>query len=54
MGENNTSIEEAVRDLEQKHRKRGGGLGDVYQDKCTEGTTTDREREQFGLLLILP
>ena len=39
MGENNTSIEEAVRDLEQKHRKRGGGLGDVYQDKCTEGST---------------
>lgn len=38
-GENNTSIEEAVRDLEQKHRKRGGGLGDVYKDKCTEGST---------------
>ncbi|KAH9660935.1 hypothetical protein KPL70_024347 [Citrus sinensis] len=30
IGENNTNIEEAVRDLEQKHRKRGGGLGDVY------------------------
>ncbi|XP_044509205.1 protein CHROMATIN REMODELING 4-like isoform X2 [Mangifera indica] len=38
-GENNCNIEEAVRDLEQKHRKRGGGLGDVYKDKCTEGST---------------
>ncbi|KAK2634973.1 hypothetical protein Ddye_029765 [Dipteronia dyeriana] len=37
--ENNNNIEEAVRDLEQKHRKRVGGLGDVYKDKCTEGST---------------
>lgn len=38
-GDNSNHIEEAVRDLEQKHRKRGGGLGDVYKDKCTEGST---------------
>ncbi|XP_010529295.1 PREDICTED: protein CHROMATIN REMODELING 4-like isoform X2 [Tarenaya hassleriana] len=25
-------------DLECKNRKKGGGLGDVYQDKCTDGT----------------
>ncbi|XP_010538629.1 PREDICTED: protein CHROMATIN REMODELING 4 [Tarenaya hassleriana] len=25
-------------DLEGKNRKKGGGLGDVYQDKCTDGT----------------
>ncbi|XP_024030153.1 protein CHROMATIN REMODELING 4 isoform X2 [Morus notabilis] len=35
-GENSTK-DEAVVDVEHKHRKRGGGLGDVYQDKCTDG-----------------
>lgn len=35
-GENSTK-DEAVVDTEHKHRKRGGGLGDVYQDKCTDG-----------------
>lgn len=28
--------DEAVADIEHKHRKRTGGLGDVYQDKCTD------------------
>ncbi|KAI4371216.1 hypothetical protein MLD38_019479 [Melastoma candidum] len=27
-----------VLSLEQRNRKRGGGLGDVYQDKCTDGS----------------
>ncbi|XP_050233842.1 protein CHROMATIN REMODELING 4 [Mercurialis annua] len=36
-GESNSSKDEAVADTEQKQRKRGGGLGDVYQDKCTDG-----------------
>ncbi|PON49082.1 histone H3-K9 methyltransferase [Parasponia andersonii] len=34
--ENNSNKDEALADLEHKHRKRGGGLGDVYQDKCTD------------------
>ncbi|KAG9438989.1 hypothetical protein H6P81_019154 [Aristolochia fimbriata] len=25
-------------DPEQRHRRRGGGLGDVYKDKCTDGS----------------
>ncbi|KAL9282361.1 Protein CHROMATIN REMODELING 4 [Arabidopsis thaliana] len=28
---------DVIMDLESKSRKKGGGLGDVYQDKCTEG-----------------
>eukprot|EP00257_Ricinus_communis_P018738 XP_015577536.1 protein CHROMATIN REMODELING 4 [Ricinus communis] len=39
-GENNSSKDEAVIDIEQKQRKRGGGLGDVYKDKCTDGGNT--------------
>lgn len=31
--------EGAVFDLEYKNRKRGGGLGDVYKDKCTDGNS---------------
>ncbi|GLT98846.1 hypothetical protein SLE2022_163230 [Rubroshorea leprosula] len=39
-GENNSSKVEMVMDIEHKHRKRGGGsLGDVYKDKCTDGST---------------
>lgn len=33
---NNSNKEEAVADIEHKHRKRTGGLGDVYKDKCTD------------------
>ncbi|GMN64032.1 hypothetical protein TIFTF001_033108 [Ficus carica] len=33
----NSNKDEAVIDIEHKHRKKGGGLGDVYQDKCTDG-----------------
>ncbi|OVA03206.1 SNF2-related [Macleaya cordata] len=36
--ENSSSKVEAT-ETEQKHRRRTGGLGDVYQDKCTDGTT---------------
>ncbi|OWM87108.1 hypothetical protein CDL15_Pgr027043 [Punica granatum] len=35
--ETDSNIEEAVFDMENKNRKRGGGLGDVYKDKCTDG-----------------
>ncbi|KAI3700239.1 hypothetical protein L2E82_44860 [Cichorium intybus] len=34
-GENNGEI---CVDLEQKNKRRGGGLGDVYQDKCRDGS----------------
>ncbi|KAJ1387321.1 Zinc finger, PHD-type [Sesbania bispinosa] len=32
----NNNKDEAVADIEHKHRKRTGGLGDVYKDKCTD------------------
>ncbi|CAH8289279.1 unnamed protein product [Eruca vesicaria subsp. sativa] len=28
---------DVIMDLESRNRKKGGGLGDVYQDKCTDG-----------------
>ncbi|KAF7842962.1 protein CHROMATIN REMODELING 4 [Senna tora] len=34
--ENNSNKDEIVVDVEHKHRKRTGGLGDVYKDKCTD------------------
>ncbi|XVE67563.1 hypothetical protein DITRI_Ditri08aG0170500 [Diplodiscus trichospermus] len=37
-GEGNVSKEDVLIEKEPKHRKRGGGLGDVYQDKCTDGS----------------
>ncbi|KAG1347443.1 protein CHROMATIN REMODELING 4 [Cocos nucifera] len=37
--EASSSKTDAVADGEHKHRKRAGGLGDVYQDKCTDGCT---------------
>ncbi|XP_022762611.1 protein CHROMATIN REMODELING 4-like isoform X2 [Durio zibethinus] len=37
-GEGNSNKEDALMDIEHKHWKRGGGLGDVYQDKCTHGS----------------
>ncbi|XP_022725940.1 protein CHROMATIN REMODELING 4-like isoform X2 [Durio zibethinus] len=36
-GEGNCN-KDVLTDVEHKHRKRGGGLGDVYQDKCTDGS----------------
>ncbi|XWS40468.1 hypothetical protein CRYUN_Cryun18bG0142500 [Craigia yunnanensis] len=36
-GEGNGNKEDALMEKEHKHRKRGGGLGDVYKDKCTDG-----------------
>ncbi|KAI5385613.1 hypothetical protein KIW84_072282 [Lathyrus oleraceus] len=36
---NNSNKDEAVADIEHKHRKRTGGLGDVYEDKCTESSS---------------
>lgn len=38
-GDNSSSKEEMLVDIEYKRRKRVGGLGDVYQDKCTDGST---------------
>ncbi|XP_039036890.1 protein CHROMATIN REMODELING 4-like isoform X3 [Hibiscus syriacus] len=37
-GEGNNNKEDAVMDIEHKLRKKVGGLGDVYQDKCTDGS----------------
>lgn len=37
IAESNSNKDDAVIDIEQKQRKRGGGLGDVYKDKCTDG-----------------
>ncbi|MBA0717162.1 hypothetical protein Golax_004999 [Gossypium laxum] len=37
-GEGNNNKEDALVDTDHKHRKRVGGLGDVYQDKCTDGS----------------
>ncbi|PIA37691.1 hypothetical protein AQUCO_03000322v1 [Aquilegia coerulea] len=37
--ENSPSKDEASTDTESKQRRRVGGLGDVYQDKCTDGNT---------------
>ncbi|XVE94276.1 hypothetical protein REPUB_Repub01dG0267500 [Reevesia pubescens] len=37
-GEGNSNKEDVLMDIEHKHRKRVGGLGDVYQDKCTDGS----------------
>lgn len=34
--ENSNNKDEAVTDMEHKHRKRTGSLGDVYTDKCTD------------------
>ncbi|KAJ8459011.1 hypothetical protein OPV22_031937 [Ensete ventricosum] len=39
LKEASTSKLDAVVDSEHKHRRRAGGLGDVYKDKCTEGCT---------------
>lgn len=60
-GENNSNKDEAVPDVEHKHKKRIGSLGDVYEDKCTESSNKilwdesailkllDRENLQSGL-----
>ncbi|XP_038691131.1 protein CHROMATIN REMODELING 4-like isoform X2 [Tripterygium wilfordii] len=37
-GESNSKKGEAVTDTELKQKKRVGGLGDVYEDKCADGT----------------
>lgn len=36
--DNDSNMEGAMFEMEPKYRKRGGGLGDVYQDKCTDGS----------------
>ncbi|KAK9267097.1 hypothetical protein L1049_009515 [Liquidambar formosana] len=38
--ENCINKDDATTDIEHKHKRRGGGgLGDVYKDKCTDGST---------------
>ncbi|XP_076919096.1 protein CHROMATIN REMODELING 4-like [Bidens hawaiensis] len=37
-GESNVNKDEGSVDLEHKNKRRVGGLGDVYQDKCTAGS----------------
>lgn len=40
INENSSSNkDETVAEVEHKHRKRTGGLGDVYQDKCTDSSS---------------
>ncbi|CAN1810118.1 Protein CHROMATIN REMODELING 4 [Linum perenne] len=39
LKENQNTKTEVVVDIEQKQKRRGGGLGDVYTDKCTDGGT---------------
>ncbi|GLT54428.1 hypothetical protein SLA2020_276270 [Shorea laevis] len=38
-GENNNNKDERVLDVDNKHRKRAGSLGDVYKDKCTDSSS---------------
>ncbi|KAJ4975665.1 hypothetical protein NE237_000771 [Protea cynaroides] len=38
-GENSSNKDEATTDIEHKHKRRSGGLGDVYKDRCTDGNT---------------
>ncbi|KAL4312476.1 hypothetical protein GQ457_01G045740 [Hibiscus cannabinus] len=37
-GEGNNNKGDALMDIEHKYRKRVGGLGDLYQDKCADGS----------------
>ncbi|XP_074312126.1 protein CHROMATIN REMODELING 4 isoform X2 [Silene latifolia] len=39
ISDNDLSKGETVPDTEQRSKRRTGGLGDVYQDKCTEGSS---------------
>lgn len=52
IGENDTSKDEAVPDTEQRSKRRTGGLGDVYQDKCTEGSSQINWDENAILKLL--
>lgn len=36
--ENNGNKGEAIREIENKHRRKTGSLGDVYKDRCTDGS----------------
>ncbi|KAI7999975.1 Protein CHROMATIN REMODELING 4 [Camellia lanceoleosa] len=38
IGENCGNKDEAVADIEHKHKRRTGGLGDMSKDKCTDGS----------------
>ncbi|XP_042483479.1 protein CHROMATIN REMODELING 4-like [Macadamia integrifolia] len=37
--ENSSNKDETTTDTEHKHKRRSGGLGDVYKDRCTDGST---------------
>ncbi|CAI9090602.1 OLC1v1025414C1 [Oldenlandia corymbosa var. corymbosa] len=36
-GDNNCNKDETIGEMEHKHRRKTGSLGDVYKDKCTDG-----------------
>ncbi|XP_057510712.1 LOW QUALITY PROTEIN: protein CHROMATIN REMODELING 4-like [Actinidia eriantha] len=38
IGDNPSNKDEAVADIEHKHKRRVGGLGDMSKDKCTDGS----------------
>ncbi|XP_043699525.1 protein CHROMATIN REMODELING 4-like isoform X2 [Telopea speciosissima] len=38
-GENSSNKAETTTDTEHKHKRKSGGLGDVYKDRCTDGST---------------
>ncbi|XP_010260565.1 PREDICTED: protein CHROMATIN REMODELING 4 isoform X2 [Nelumbo nucifera] len=37
--ENSSNKDETTTDTDHKHRRKTGGLGDVYKDRCTDGST---------------
>lgn len=51
-GESISSKDEAVADIEHKHRKKTGGLGDVYKDKCTDSNNNIMWDENAILKLL--
>lgn len=38
-GENSCNKDDVIPDVEHKSKRKAGGLGDVYKDKCTDGST---------------
>ena len=49
---NNSNKDETVADIEHKQRKRTGGLGDVYKDKCTDSSSKIQWDENAILKLL--
>lgn len=49
---NTSGKTEVAAETEQRHKRRGGGLGDVYKDRCTEGSTKNVWDENAILRLL--